>query len=246
MIFDNTKILITGTDSGLGKFILDKIPSASFLNRSNRVDIVNGDTKYDIIIHSAYNPSRVNFTDLDLKYVDDNLILTSELINLSGGCFIYVSSIDTVNKIESPYALFKKLSGDLIKSKIENHFIIKLTHLIQCGESDKIPGSLKKIINNEPITLTENSKFNLVCYEDVYEYIKMKIENKILDKEINLVNSTSIQVSDVVKILNKNDGTFNYGKFEYSPYIPKKSYIIKKSSIEILMEYLKEIKYEKN
>ena len=140
--------------------------------------------KYDIIIHSAYNSSNINFTDLDLKYVDDNLILTSELINLCGRCFIYVSSIDSINKIESSYALFKKLSEDLIRSKIENYFIIRPSHLIQYGESDKIPNSLRKIINDESITLTENSKFNLVSYEDILSYIVKKIKNEIEDKEI--------------------------------------------------------------
>ena len=115
--------------------------------------------------------------------------------------------------------------------------------MIQSGIINKIPGTLGNLINDKPITLTENSEFNLVSYEDVYEFIRLKIDNEILDKEINLVNSVSIQISDVVKLLNKNDGTFNYGNFEYKPNIPKKSYQIKKSSEEILIEYLKGIDY---
>jgi len=236
----NLKILVTGTNSGLGKFIYERIPNVTLLNRENRVDIVSGDTKYDIIIHPAYNSSNINFTDLDLRYVDDNLILTSELINLCDGCFIYVSSIDSVNKIESSYALFKKLSEDLIRSKIENYFIIRPSHLIQDGESDKIPGSLRKIINDEPITLTGNSKFNLVSYEDILSYIVKKIKNEIEDREINLVNSESIMVSDVIKMLEKSRV---YGDFEYIPIIPKESYKVEKSSKEMLMKYLKEINY---
>ena len=113
----NLKILVTGTNSGLGKFIYERISNATPLNRKNRVDIINSGTEYDVIVHSAYNSSKVNFSDLDLKYVDDNLILTSELVNLCDGCFIYVSSIDSINKIESPYSLFKKLSEDLKRYK---------------------------------------------------------------------------------------------------------------------------------
>jgi|TARA_B100000287_G_C20602712_1_gene768770 nucleoside-diphosphate-sugar epimerase len=236
----NLKILVTGTNSGLGKFICERMPDVTRLNRENRVDIVGSDRKYDIIIHSAYNSSNINFTDLDLKYVDDNLILTSELINLCGGCFIYVSSIDSINKIESSYALFKKLSEDLIRSKIENYFIIRPSHLIQYGESDKIPNSLRKIINDESITLTENSKFNLVSYEDILSYIVKKIKNEIEDREINLVNSESIMVSDVIEMLEKNNGC---GDFEYIPTIPKESYKVENSSKEMLMKYLKEINH---
>ena len=235
--FSGRSILVTGTNSGLGKFIYERIPNAVSLTRENRVDIVGG-KKYDIIIHSAYNSSNVNFTDLDLKYVDDNLILTLELVNLCDDCFIYVSSIDSVNNIESSYALFKKLSEDLVRSKIENYFIIRSSHLIQGGDADKIPGSVRKIINGEPISLTENSKFNLVSYDDMLSYIVKKIENEIEDKEINLVNSESMMVSDVIEMLEKNGG---HGNFEYIPTIPKESYKVEKSSKEMLMKYLKEM-----
>ena len=234
--FDGRSVLVTGTNSGLGKFIHERIPTSIPLTRDNRDDILVGQ-KYDIIIHSAYNSLNVDFTDLNLKYVDDNLLLTSDLINLCDGCFVYVSSIDSVNKIESSYALFKKISEELIKSKIENHFIIRPSHLIQGGDFDKIPGSIKKIINDEPISLTENSKFNLVSYQDILSYIVKKIKNEIEDKEINLVNSESIMVSEVIGILEKNIG---YGKFEYIPTIPKESHKVENSSKEMLVQYLKE------
>ena len=197
--FDGRSVLVTGTNSGLGKFIHERIPTSIPLTRDNRDDILVGQ-KYDIIIHSAYNSLNVDFTDLNLKYVDDNLLLTSDLINLCDGCFVYVSSIDSVNKIESSYALFKKISEELIKSKIENHFIIRPSHLIQGGDFDKIPGSIKKIINDEPISLTENSKFNLVSYQDILSYIVKKIKNEIEDKEINLVNSTFLRILKYLKV----------------------------------------------
>jgi dTDP-4-dehydrorhamnose reductase len=149
-----------------------------------------------------------------------------------------VSSIDSVNNIESSYALFKKLSEDLVRSKIENYFIIRSSHLIQGGDADKIPGSVRKIINGEPISLTENSKFNLVSYDDMLSYIVKKIENEIEDKEINLVNSESIMVSDVIEMLEKNGG---HGNFEYIPTIPKESYKVEKTSKEMLMKYLEEM-----
>jgi ABC-type Zn uptake system ZnuABC Zn-binding protein ZnuA len=69
-------------------------------------------------------------------------------------------------------------------------------------------------------------------------YIVKKIENEIEDKEINLVNSESIMVSDVIEMLEKNGG---HGNFEYIPTIPKESYKVEKSSKEMLMKYLKEM-----
>ena len=126
--FDGRSVLVTGANSGLGKFIFQRLIGATALTRKNRDDIVNG-KKYDIIIHPAYNSSNVNFTDLDLKYVDDNLILTSELINLCGGCFIYVSSIDSINKIESSYALFKKLS-EILKYQKHTDLIFKMNLIL--------------------------------------------------------------------------------------------------------------------
>ncbi len=235
--FDGRSVLVTGTNSGLGKFIYERVPTSIPLTRDNRDDILVGQ-KYDVVIHSAYNSLNVDFTDLDLKYIDDNLLLTSDLINLCGGCFVYISSIDSINKIESSYALFKKISEELIRSKIENHFIIRPSHLIQGGDSDKIPGSIRKIINDEPISLTKNSKFNLVSYEDILSYIVKKIENEIEDKEINLVNSESIMVSDVMEMIGKDN---DCGNFEYIPSIPNDSYKVEKSSHKILTEYFGEM-----
>ena len=48
--FSDKSVLVTGTNSGLGKFIYERIPNAVSLTRENRVDIVGG-KKYDIIIH---------------------------------------------------------------------------------------------------------------------------------------------------------------------------------------------------
>ena len=52
--FDGRSVLVTGTNSGLGKFIHERIPTSIPLTRDNRDDILVGQ-KYDIIIHSAYN-----------------------------------------------------------------------------------------------------------------------------------------------------------------------------------------------
>jgi len=233
------KILITGSDSGLGKYLYKNIPNSIGLNRLNRKQIIK-EKKFDFIIHTAYNSDNIPFSKIDSKYIDDNFLLTKDLLGLSFLNFIYISSIDSINKIKSPYGLFKKISEQLIKSEVKNYTIIRPTHLINGGEINKIPNSIRKVMNNEKISLTKNSQFNLVCYRDILNLTKkiMKVKNNL--KEINLVNRESITMSDVLKILNKN---VSEGSFEYIPKITEDSQKVKKTSTKLLKEYLKEMNY---
>ncbi len=235
----NLKILVTGSDSGLGRYLHKNIPNSIGLNRLNRKEILK-DKNFDFIIHTAYNSDNIPFDKIDSKYIDDNLLLTKDLLGLSFLNFIYISSIDSINKIKSPYGLFKKISEQLIKSQVENYTIIRPTHLINAGKINKIPNTIRKVMNNEKISLTKNSQFNLVCYYDILNLIKKIIKVKNNLKEINLVNRESITMSDVVKILNKN---VNEGSFEYIPKITEDSQKVEKTSTKLLKEYLKEMNY---
>ena len=57
--FDGRSVLVTGANSGLGKFIFQRLIGATALTRKNRDDIVNG-KKYDIrdlVIDFGYHES---------------------------------------------------------------------------------------------------------------------------------------------------------------------------------------------
>ena len=47
------QILITGSNSGLGRYLCDHFPDAEKLNRDNGNSILSSNNKYDYIIHCA-------------------------------------------------------------------------------------------------------------------------------------------------------------------------------------------------
>ena len=84
------KILVTGTKSGLGKYIYNTIPNSISLTRENREDVIGGE--YDLIIHCAFHPERGNDISDYYDYIDSNILLTNELTKLKHTRFVYVSS----------------------------------------------------------------------------------------------------------------------------------------------------------
>ena len=101
------KILITGTNSGLGKYLASQFRDADRLDRSKTTSDFR-DKNYDIIIHAAAKVTHYNWDDnIPYDFLEDNLFLTENLLKLDCSKFIYISSIDQ-NK-STPYGISKRL-----------------------------------------------------------------------------------------------------------------------------------------
>ena len=106
------KFLITGTGSGLGKYLYENIPNTIGLNRNNFAEIKT--QSYDTIIHCAFNKEN-DITDYK-KYLDDNIFLTQQLKTLNYKKFVYISTIDIYQDFNNSYIQFKKFSESMLNS----------------------------------------------------------------------------------------------------------------------------------
>ena len=159
------KYLISGTNSGLGKFIYNKLKRDSIgLNRNNR-KIINKYNNFHTIIHCAFNKEN-EISDYS-KYIDDNILLTNELLNLKFKKFIYISSVDIYSNKENNYIFFKKLSESLVFEK-KNTLILRCSSMI--GQTMK-SNHLQKIKSNSDITLSSSSSFNYILMKDIFKFI---------------------------------------------------------------------------
>ena len=72
-MLSNKRVLVTGTNSGLGKFIADSLESCLCLTRENKDEIIKEckENPVDVIIHSAFNSSRY-IRNYD-EYFEDNI-----------------------------------------------------------------------------------------------------------------------------------------------------------------------------
>ena len=89
------KILITGSKSGLGKFLAKELNvnnNKLFLNRKN-YKVINQQS-YDFIIHCAGKRPIYSENDEIYSYYKDNIKLTEKIVNLRYKKIIFLSTID--------------------------------------------------------------------------------------------------------------------------------------------------------
>ena len=102
--------LITGINSGLGKYLYESLSHSVGLNRSTNFETIKH-IEYDTIIHCAFNKEN-NISDYK-KYLDDNIFLTQRLKKLKYKKFVYISSVDVYQKTKNLYSHFKVFSETL-------------------------------------------------------------------------------------------------------------------------------------
>lgn len=243
------KFLITGTSSGLGKYLHDNLGGIS-LNRKNIQK--NG---AEIIIHCAFN-SEQSPKDID-QYFRDNVLLTEELIKIPHKKFIFISSVDVYPKnsnrhredeiideknTEGLYVKTKLLSEDVVKKNCPNFLILRCSSLL--GKNSRRNSLIKIIKEKKPtLTLSGNSIFNYILHKDVLSFIKIALE-KDLQGIYNMASSKNITLKEVSTLFKKK---VTFGNFIYNVgYIDNEkatlaSSYFKKTSEEVIKQFLKQV-----
>ena len=247
------KILVTGTSSGLGKFLFNKFNAESF----NRISHKNHKKHYDVIIHCAYNLERNITNNNIIQYLDDTITLTKKLINLECDLFVFISTIDVYNsknvlntenksiniyKQKNIYSLTKVICEEIIKKKTKKNLILRSGLLIGKGSRKN---SITKIIRNfTKINLSNNSNFYCIHYNDIEKIIKSSIENKITGT-FNCVLKPSVKLGDIAKKYSKS---LTFGDFTYcSPKVSNKKLLkyfnfLKHSSMDCIEANIQSLK----
>tara|TARA_R100000315_G_C5234992_1_gene146465 strand:+ start:1057 stop:1716 length:660 start_codon:yes stop_codon:yes gene_type:complete len=193
------KYIVTGINSGLGKYLYENIPNSLGINRDNLYSTLQQIKSDDVIIHCAFN--KTNDIQDYYSYLEDNIFLTQQLASLNNR-MIYISSIDVYHQ-DNMYSLFKKF-GESIVSRRPNNLILRCPALI--GKYMK-PNHLFKIKENQDIGLSANSVFNYILYSDVLDMIS---SDKI--GTYDLVSKQSVKLLEVKKLFESNTkfGTYLY------------------------------------
>ena len=113
------KYIVTGINSGLGKYLYENIPNSLGIDRDNLYSTLQQIKSDDVIIHCAFN--KTNDIQDYYSYLEDNIFLTQQLASLNNR-MIYISSIDVYHQ-DNMYSLFKKF-GESIVSRRPNNLIL--------------------------------------------------------------------------------------------------------------------------
>ena len=176
------KILVTGSSSGLGKFLSENLKCDVF-NRNKNFESL----EYDVIIHCVWDcRNTVNQRDL-LDYVNNNIFLTKRLIEeLKFKKMIFLSSVDVypknsdriessdidVNLIKNIYGKSKLICEEIVK-KSQNYLILRSAGIIG---KNKLPKGILNIFKNGETTLTSDSVVNYITHGDILSVINQYIK----------------------------------------------------------------------
>ena len=205
-----SKNLITGVGSGLGKYLYETLPNSLGFTRTNCNEVLSSLQKrgVDTIIHCAYNK---NNTDLCGLY-EDNLKLTERLCRIPHKHFIYISTIDVYSSQITPYNLLKKMSEEIVLRDCNNPLILRLSALL--GEQMKKNNILKVVDDANPsLSLTEDSTYSLISYSHVKKVVYESIHKGLIGK-YDVVAKSLIDMRNIVKICEKTQDV-SYGKYQY-------------------------------
>lgn len=217
------KILITGSKSGLGKFLAKELNVNNnklfFLNRKN-YKVINQQS-YDFIIHCAGKRPIYSENDEIYSYYKDNIKLTEKIVNLRYKKIIFLSTIDVyesnleikrenkkinINKLKGIYTLTKLISENIISKNSKNYLILRVPTLI--GHTMKTT-SIYKILKKKTdfIPYSKKSTFNLVDYKTILKIINFWLKRN-LKGVFNVASEKNIKISDIsrgVNLFGKND-----------------------------------------
>ena len=195
------KVLVTGTNSGLGSWLAKQFKNCDKFVRGNSVsDYIQKDTapdgsgysfiRYDYIIHCAGSVQHSNWSNVKPDLFEDNVFLTRDLISIPHKKFIFISSIDEAKN--SPYGVTKRLSEIIVEELCDDYLILRPSALL--GKEMK-KNTFQKIVAGEDIALTKNTLMNYILYEDILDSINSNhTGTKVLRSNDN------ITIEEVVEI----------------------------------------------
>ena len=207
MPLENKTYLITGVNSGLGKFLYESIPEALGLSRDNKHEILEEASNAEnvVILHAAFNSKR-NIEDYS-QYIEDNIFLTEDLLHLGSGKFVYFSSVDVYGSF-TPYSFMKKCVEDFVKKRLPTALVLRLPAIL--GPTIR-KNSLIRLMEEKELTLHQESIFNYVLQSDILEAVT---NDEILSRTgtYNFVASENVRLLDLAERYNKN---VRFGHYTY-------------------------------
>lgn len=247
-------ILITGTKSGIGKYIHEQIGGAEFTRQSDIEKMKK--QSFEIIIHCAFNylPTRFVTNENLMQYYSDNVLLTQELLQIPHRYFVFFSTVDLypldgqthseeeilyADQMRSIYGTTKLISESLIMSRAGQFLILRPTSLL--GRHMRKNNFLRLAENDHPVlTLHPESVFNFVLYSDIFGFLKTAL-SRAETGIFNLASSNGISLAKIAEILGKNPvfGDYRHEAGNISNQKAVQMYpAFNKSSEDVLKEFM--------
>jgi nucleoside-diphosphate-sugar epimerase len=223
-----SNILVTGVNSGLGKYCRQYFESTGLSRHSDFDELrLRAERQpYRAIVHCAFNAKpTVNQSQL-YSYLNDTTLLVRKLLQIPHEKFIFISSTDVYNKNDDShvetdeielkadlnlYAVSKLIAESLVQNETDNALILRTTALLG---KDARPNSLIKILTQADVSLTlmGASTFNYILHSDVAAFIE-KAMAQDLKGIYNLAAASNIALQEVSNYYQR---AVQFGNYHYT------------------------------
>ncbi|OGM96120.1 MAG: hypothetical protein A3B86_02790 [Candidatus Yanofskybacteria bacterium RIFCSPHIGHO2_02_FULL_38_22b] len=226
---NKAKILISGTSSGLGRYLVKELGAVPF-QRIDPLEIVrHKNTFYDCIIHCATDARNSITSDELLTYYQSHIELTKQLLQIPHHLFVFISSSavypdlyrlnsesDIITLPHDPplyglYGLFKLLTEKMVSQNTRSSLILRCVTIV--GPTSR-PTNIARILRNDPtqLTLSTESSFNLVSMSQIKEFIELALTQNIT----GIFNAGSTQNATLGEIAKAVGSQPKFGNFTFN------------------------------
>ena len=218
------KILVTGSSSGLGRYLYESLRAEAFIRNETINDkiIIAEELPYDCIIHCGWNLKPNIDSAKGLSYISESVKLTQQLLNIPHKKFVFISTIDVypknnnlheeteeinLNDVQGVYGISKLISEEIVKSS-KNYLILRLSALL--GKYTRY-NTITKIAMGQDIGISKESSFNFITYDHVKDFICYYCSNDI-NGTYNVVAKNNVTLNSIIKGKNTSikDGEWVY------------------------------------
>lgn len=219
------RCLISGTKSGIGKFLSHELPKAERFDRKAPISKYKK-KDYDIIIHCAYDGDLLNGHKNLFNQSISNIKLVEDLCDIECKIFIFFSSVDVYplnfdgnlsnfklgfGNYHTRHAFFKMIGESIVLSKIKNYLILRPTLMV--GKDARLSTVTNIICGKKgPYSLTKTSRFNIITHDQIFFCIQAALRRNKTGI-INLFSDLEFSLEELAKQV-KNEN-ISWGKFEY-------------------------------
>ncbi len=262
------KILVTGTSSGLGRYLMEEFKGIPFHRTEIEKELKDHcQHYYDAIIHCAADTRNTIPPDDLWHYYQSNIELTRTLTKIPHVLFVYISSpavypysftknseTDIPNfPVCNPivihhtyhlYGLFKLLSEQIVSRNTRTSLILRCASIV--GRTSRLNTNIIKVLTSNPssLTLRAESSYNLVSMNQIKRFIELSLAQKIT----GIFNTGSTQSATLGEIAQAVGSRPQFGIFLHNVHRMDTSKIrsysedFNKSSLEIAKEFANSIK----
>jgi len=222
------KVCISGTSSGLGRYLLENVEDAFPCPRGEVPEA-------SIFVHAAFDKDFSNYA----RAIKNNVNWAIKIADRAYEKVVFISTIDILRQPQSSYAITKLLIEDLFSQTCKHSLSLRCSAMLGDYMRDN---HFTEIIKGGVTTLSRDSMMNYILHKDIAKFIKECVVDGDAPGILNFVSSENVLLDDLAKQdVRFGDYKYDSGKLDNRKLLnlfPE----FDKTSLQVVQEFTGELK----